>query len=115
MPAFRNDRHQVYDHKTGDLIVDEPVQTDVTVEVVESDLHDKLRQLLGEAAEARAICDGIQAKDPVTLTNLASAQTAMRDMQRDVVKLSQVTEGLVRRLVAVARLTVGALDDNADT
>lgn len=110
----RTDQNQIWD-ADGSLVSEETVETDVTTDAVTYDLHDKLRKLLVDAAQARAICNAIQARPQASFSNIAGGQAAVRENQSEMKQLSQVTEGLIRRLVAVARLTVGALDDNANT
>lgn len=114
MTITRTDRDETWD-ANGQLVGVETVERDITVDAVTFDMHNKLRALLSDAAQARQICDTIQAKQPAVVTSVATAQAATRELQQDLARLSKVTEGLVRRLVALARLTVGALDDNANT
>ena len=85
MPIYRTDRNQTWD-STGNLVVDETVEVDVTEEVTEWSLHDAARQAL------------VANRTFLGLSNPSNGQT-----------LAQV-RSLTRQNQGLVRLVLGLLD-----
>lgn len=114
MPVTRTDHNQTYDGD-GNLVHEEQVEVDITAEAVTYDLHAKLRTLLADAAQAITALQAIEAQADVTITSVSTAQTAVRQMQARQRTLARIAQAHIRRTVALTRLAVDAVDDNADT
>jgi hypothetical protein len=77
----RTDRNQTFD-STGALIEEQLVEVDITEEVVEVTLHQRLRDILA----------GLQQIQDVDATNLAQVNIALD-------RLAKATTGLIRLLI----------------
>lgn len=75
----------------------------------------RLVQVLEDAAAAQQTLQAQRDAAPVSFTTISQAQTAVRGIQSAVQAQAQIEQQVIKRLVAVARLVVGALDSTDNT
>ena len=121
----RTDRHRHYD-ADGNLISELVERVDVTAEVVEWDLHGKLRDLLTETrgqlqdrrthrAELAAEIAAIDSE--ITAAETARHEAVLRRQRRALVAAQRVERDTAEALRAcrmLTRLVLGALDDTEE-
>lgn len=81
-------------------------------------LEDALAQLLEDAAAAQAILQAQRDTAAITIGgsyNQANLQATLRALQNAIKDQALLQQEVIRRVVALARLTIGALDSTDDT
>lgn len=114
MSVIRTDTDEVFD-RDGNVISSTPVQRDVTAVVNGATLEARLREVYQQAKVAHAALQAVRSKAAYTVTSVATAQTAVRDMQADVKYEAAVLQEVLKKIVALGRLAVADLDSTEDT